>query len=632
MEEVDTIIIATLRDVGCEFDENVESLIHFSAAMVVEACVRCLRVILPDFDSPAAMPEVMSARYRMCSTLANACQGLGYQGEIGYQTFLYSSVKEWRKLLMFLLEKLPREAVQAADEPTGARVILNRRVATELSDALTAVWTPPFCKKQGVVWGKNQWRRESGAGCHGYHTIDIRAPEGTGDITIKFPKDLRKYYTCHMDYVPAQPRVRRDVLASLLERNASDVAAQQDWEAEWNTHGLTSRLTEEEYRARKRQRLQKKLSEQLRSSLQQGSATASAGLGAATDLESVLNSFTDKLSSGFQGKGSRFQHTEKLQFAKEEDAPMQVEEATEEELQQRREEEVTALQEQLAQLTAQLEALELGRKKFSSGIQHMMERELQQNAQNKENEEAYKVKKTTHDLLPNADENITKLKELIQNSANRLAKLSAKWEEVRAPLLEQYRALRVEIEGRESEEEKVLGEVARMRGRMKEVADETRQKENLYKQLVSEYEQLSKGQSRVAYTRRIMEIVANIQKQKEDIGRILADTRKVQKEINHLTGKLDRVFTMTDEQVYKDARKDESRRQAYKLLAALRENCVKVVDAIKDTGQTKREQKDLEDQIDSEAGKKVAANLKSIEGDLQQMRNENSQLAAQLKS
>lgn len=40
----------------------------------------------------------------------------------------------------------------------------------------------------------------------------------------------------------------------------------------------------------------------------------------------------------------------------------------------------------------------------------MMERELQQNAQNKENEEAYKVKKTTHDLLPNADENITKLK------------------------------------------------------------------------------------------------------------------------------------------------------------------------------------------------------------------------------
>ena len=48
-----------------------------------------------------------------------------------------------------------------------------------------------------------------------------------------------------MGYVPAQPRVRRDVLASLLERNQSEVATQQEWENEWNTQGLTSRLSEE---------------------------------------------------------------------------------------------------------------------------------------------------------------------------------------------------------------------------------------------------------------------------------------------------------------------------------------------------------------------------------------------------
>ena len=80
----------------------------------------------------------------------------------------------------------------------------------------------------------------------------------------------------------------------------------------------------------------------------------------------------------------------------------------------------------------------------------------------------------------------------------------------------------------------------------------------------------------MAYTRRMMEIMANIQKQKEDIGKILADTRVVQKEINGLTGKLDRVFTITDEQVYKDARKDEARRNTYKLLASLREVCTTV--------------------------------------------------------
>ena len=40
----------------------------------------------------------------------------------------------------------------------------------------------------------------------------------------------------------------------------------------------------------------------------------------------------------------------------------------------------------------------------------MMERELQQAGENKEEEEDYKVKKKTHDLLPNADENMRKLK------------------------------------------------------------------------------------------------------------------------------------------------------------------------------------------------------------------------------
>ena len=48
-------------------------------------------------------------------------------------------------------------------------------------------------------------------------------------------------------------------------------------------------------------------------------------------------------------------------------------------------------------------------------------------------------------------------------------------------------------------------------------------------------------------------------------------TVQVQKEINQLAGKLDRVFTMTDELVYKDAKKDEARRQAYKMLASLRD-------------------------------------------------------------
>ena len=69
----------------------------------------------------------------------------------------------------------------------------------------------------------------------------------------------------------------------------------------------------QEYRARKRQKLQKKLAEQLRTSSKGGQGGAGLGLGA--DLMSVLNSFVEQ-SSSHHTKGSRFQHAEKLQFAK----------------------------------------------------------------------------------------------------------------------------------------------------------------------------------------------------------------------------------------------------------------------------------------------------------------------------
>lgn len=68
-----------------------------------------------------------SLRSFMSCTVSLSSQSLGYQGEIGYQTFLYSSMKEWRKLLMFLLEKLPKDTAQASDEPLGAWVGEDRR-------------------------------------------------------------------------------------------------------------------------------------------------------------------------------------------------------------------------------------------------------------------------------------------------------------------------------------------------------------------------------------------------------------------------------------------------------------------------------------------------------------------------
>ena len=39
--------------------------------------------------------------------------------------------------------------------------------------------------------------------------------------------------------------MRRDVVAALIQRNAEEFVAHQEWEWEWNHAGLASRLTEE---------------------------------------------------------------------------------------------------------------------------------------------------------------------------------------------------------------------------------------------------------------------------------------------------------------------------------------------------------------------------------------------------
>lgn len=66
-----------------------------------------------------------------------------------------------------------------------------------------------------------------------------------------------------------------------------------------------------------------------------------------------------------------------------------------------------------------------------------------------------------------------------------MALLAGKWEDIRGPLVSRYRTLKADSENKEGEATQLLDEIRLMRERMKELADETRLKDDLYKQLVS---------------------------------------------------------------------------------------------------------------------------------------------------
>lgn len=60
------------RDVS----EEIDSVKQFSSELIVEAVVRCIRVIDPSLGSALAtsLPPGMSARFRVGMSLAQACQ------------------------------------------------------------------------------------------------------------------------------------------------------------------------------------------------------------------------------------------------------------------------------------------------------------------------------------------------------------------------------------------------------------------------------------------------------------------------------------------------------------------------------------------------------------------------------
>nr|XP_054755290.1 coiled-coil domain-containing protein 22 homolog [Lytechinus pictus] len=240
---------------------------------------------------------------------------------------------------------------------------------------LQSQWVPPPCKRR-ILGSPKEWHKEGALGSHAFRSVPLAIPTGLADLTKQIPKDIMKYYNNHMPLVKDQPARDEDLAPSLLEFNAASVTAAQEWETEWNTTGLPSRLSQEDYKARKRERLQKRMVSEVSQGLQKSEQLDRKS--ATADLMQMLDLLGQK-SATKGSKGSRFTHTEKLQFAQDDEktaAQIGIGEGgpradTEEELRQKREDEQTDLKDQLNRLMTQLESLETESKQLSASVQQV---------------------------------------------------------------------------------------------------------------------------------------------------------------------------------------------------------------------------------------------------------------------
>ncbi|KAG5313604.1 CCD22 protein, partial [Pseudoatta argentina] len=586
-----------------DIEENITNLSSFNTELVVEATVRCLEAIRPGLGLSTILPVNMAARFRLGATLAQTCMELGYRGDIGYQTFLYNSEADLRRVFMFLIEKLPKETEKTVNESISKVALLEKSVASAISQGLSIPWLPHYCHKQGF--------RNRGRANVPYVSVNIEVPianiedgnvilillglllpDNVNAMMIVIIADYKYYCMRYLQPVPEQMQDIACFLPSMILYNAkalntssTDIMERINWlnsqHSEKPAYSNAYNIVKEFSKFSSEKKTQTSTESQVK--------PESAMHPVLPDQETLRNQAKQEVE------------TEKMK-AECESLRINIEE----------------LQNEIKKLTTRLaQATITGQNE---------EKEL------KINEEQKKIKAKAYELLQDGPENVKKLESAIEASTSKLINLANQWEKHRVPLIMKYRQEREKHSTKANASQKKLDEIKLLKEKEKELQEECRNKDQQYSQLVAEVQKLPKEVNRSAYTQRILEIINNVRKQRDEISKVLADTREIQKEINTLTGRLERSFTVVDELIFRDVRTNEASRKAYKLLATLHSDCNELVSLVEETGATIREIRDLEEQIDSESAKNVGANLERITADLKQMKQETAALTAQLQS
>lgn len=627
MEQVDGTIIPILNQIGCSFDGDKANISNWGPDEFYAASSTCIRSINSDVQLPPTLPTSKAGRFRSTSTLASSIEGLGWTEELGYQAFLYPNEKDIRKLLMWLVDKVPKiDNAEEAEEMIGAGATQQRAINQALHHWAAQVWSP----LDAVRVDSTVITMVTTVPLH------VPQPDNASAESMHYWKVLQPVF-CRQP-----PRVsHRSLAPSVFEYDTNEIAMAQEREKEWDSQSVKQKQ-------KKAEALTAMIADSFR--MRKRGAKDTSGLSLSELAASMLDSY------GFAGGDSMFGSTaftrradfsqeigdKKVEMVTESGVAVTVtpmgeteEEKEEKEnaLRREREEELRMLAETLKSLVEKRKAMETQAEANQNAIRQIEAELSEKQTKTEEMEKAYKVKKQTLDLLPNAAENLKKLQDIAQASASRLLELAGEWEKRRVPLVEKYRRKKQLMDERKSEVGKKVEQIKRMRIEMKEKAQSLREKDALYKQVLEELNKMPKSINRQVYVRRIMDIVKNLEKQKVDIARVLEDVRQLQKDINALSQKSKRSFDVVDEVVFQKAKqKDPTAIQVYKNIVQLRDGFVELVKFVEDAGKVKNELRDNTARIEALESRNTGLNMQTIEADLNQVKEDNKKLATKIKA
>ncbi|KAF8414286.1 hypothetical protein HHK36_002288 [Tetracentron sinense] len=216
---------------------------------------------------------------------------------------------------------------------------------------------------------------------------------------------------------------------------------------------------------------------------------------------------------------------------------------------------------------------------------------------------------------------IEQLNERVKAGKGNLVDLELQWDALRKPLEEKRRSLEESLHAKKLQVQEEPQKVKEILLETETIISEIQKREDEHSKLSAELKNQPKIAPRKSYIQRISEIAKNSRKQDADIERILQETRELQIESNSIQDRLHRTYAVVDETVFRDAKKDPVRQQAYRLLTSIHERFEQISEKILATDRTQREAAEQEAKLAAMASRSL--NVNKLQADLDAIKMEN---------
>ncbi|KAF0711803.1 Aste57867_5061 [Aphanomyces stellatus] len=621
MDESDNLISVTLKQSGWSGD--VPPVATIAAPELVELVSWGFAQIQEDeggvkepfkFDYPKGVAQ----RHRVAAALAEQFKAMGYTGDCGYNHLLYPTEGDTRRMLLWLIQKLPKIEKEANDVDTP-RLQFRQRIHASLLQ-WTAAAAPATCVQRRA--------RTS--------MLPATWLETSPPTTAR-----RGYIASQQPFTTNDKLCPAEKTRSLLELNA--LALTSDTSQHVLLHASEVCSSRARFITRDRWT---QFDDRVSVDATLRAAFDAAKLDAASTAMplAVLSTSPESRPASFAPM-TRVAPPEGA-MPSTDDGATSTARAAADAAADKHMRDLVAMESELAALRETCVANEFKLREYDAATedQETLNRQIEARLATKTDdlrdvEQEVGIRQQTLDMLSDASNNIAKLQAMCATSAQRLVQLAEEWEGHRVPLIQQLESHAATQLHRQAHAKELVQEMQVFRADMKDMGDVYAQKQEQRQLLERKYASMTKGINRSMYTLRIMDIIKQVHKQKADIQKIVKDIRLVQKQINISSEKLKRSEAVAEERLFHAAKDDKHRPEkkqmyveCYRLFTTIRELFDELIACVAECGKRENQSRDLEIWIAQMAHRVNMSNLDQINHDMQQVKRENQALMQEIQA